>query len=43
MKELAYGPSTIYADVKIKGQDKLVTISHPITLTDTGPRLVCPH
>lgn len=43
MKELAYGPSTIHADVKIKAQDKLVTISHTITLTETGPRLVCPH
>ena len=41
MKELAWGASTINADVKIEGQDKLVALSHPIILTKTGPRLPC--
>jgi hypothetical protein len=40
LKELAYGPSTIYAEVKLKGQDNPVTLSHPIILTEEGERLL---
>ena len=35
-KELAWGGSTVYADVKIKGQDEIIRLSHPIILTETG-------
>lgn len=40
LKELAWGPSTVYADVKIEGQDDIITLSHPIVLTEEGPRLL---
>ena len=36
LKELAWGSSRvpIYADVKIRGQDPIVSLSHPIDLTE---------
>jgi hypothetical protein len=40
LKELAWGQSTIYADVKIKGQDDPVTLSHPIILMEKSERLL---
>jgi hypothetical protein len=40
LKELAWGASTIHADVKMKGQEEVITLSHPIVLTETGPRLL---
>ena len=40
LKELAWGASTIRADVKMKGQEDLITLSHPIILTEAGPRLL---
>ena len=39
LKELAWGASIIYADVKIKGQDDVVKISHPIILMEKSERL----
>jgi len=40
-EELSGGrASTVYADVKIKGQDEIITLSHPIVLTEEGPRLL---
>jgi hypothetical protein len=40
LKELAWGSSTLFADVKIKGQDDVISLSHPIILTEKGERLL---
>jgi hypothetical protein len=37
LAELAWGPSTLYADVKIEKQDNIISLSHPIVLTEEGP------
>jgi hypothetical protein len=40
LKELAWGSSTLFADVKIKGEDDIISLSHPIILTEKGERLL---
>lgn len=40
LKELAWGSSTLFADVKIKGQDDVISLSNPIILTEKGERLL---
>lgn len=40
LKELAWGASTIRAEVKIKDQDKLVKLSRFVNLSETGERLL---
>jgi hypothetical protein len=40
LKELAWGSSTLFADVKIKGEDDVISLSHPIILTEKGERLL---
>ena len=42
LKELAWGDSTIYADVKIEGQEDIVKLWYPITLSEESKRLVLP-
>ena len=39
LKELAWGSFTLFADIKFKGRDDLVTKSHRITLREESPRL----
>jgi tetratricopeptide (TPR) repeat protein len=39
LKDLLWGSFTLYADVKFKGQDKLVTLSHRIERREQSPRL----
>ena len=40
LKELAWGTSTVRAEVKIKEQEKLIKISRFINLSETGERLI---
>ena len=39
LKELANGESTVRAEIKIKGQEEVLSLSRYINLTDTGPRI----
>ncbi|MEP0265402.1 pYEATS domain-containing protein [Dokdonia sp.] len=40
LKELAWGTSTIRAEVKIKDQEKLIKLSRFINLSETGEKLI---
>jgi hypothetical protein len=39
LKELAYGESTVRAEVKIRDQEELVPLARYINLADSGPRI----
>ena len=40
LKELAWGSSTVRAEIKIEGQEELIKLSRFINLSDTGERLL---
>jgi tetratricopeptide (TPR) repeat protein len=39
LKELAWGESTVRAEVKVKGQEEPIQLSRHINLNETGPRI----
>jgi hypothetical protein len=39
LKELAYGESNLRAEVKVKEQNDLISLSRYINLTETGPKI----
>ena len=40
LKELAWGASTVRAEIKIEGQEELIKLSRFVNLSDTGERLL---